>query len=202
MKILIHFIQLKSMKKIILIIVGIIFSLQIFAQEEAVKEIKTRYYEVNEDNFYIHSLTFNSMKAAIGMQTTDVKYYFFSWQKDPETDPYLLDYSIAKIEITYNISASMNYTIEYLFDENENLIFYFYKAEGMWENEESRYYLEKDNLIKCTVNKTIETGEEQKYTKTKKFSTKENETVKKAISKAKKYIKSFYLMLEIEEIDK
>lgn len=174
----------------------------ITAQESAFNKIKELYYKANSDNYQTHKLNMNTMRAAIGLQNTDVVFYYNSQQVNPEESHYKLDYHVVKIEVSYNISASMDYKIEYLFDENKNLIFYFSKVEGMWENSSLRYYLENNKLIKVISKSTNENGENEDYTDLKKFSQNDVNFANEYIQKSKKYLAFFNEMIKIEKLDK
>lgn len=174
----------------------------IIAQENTLKKIKDLYYKANTDNYQTHKLNMNTIQAAIGLQSTDIIFFYDSWQSDPEESPYKLDYRVVKIEVSYNIAASMDYKIEYLFDENENLVFYFRKAVGMWENSSLRYYLEKNKLIKIISKNINENGENEDYTNSKKFKKSDIDFAKQYIQKSKKYLAFFNEMIMIEKLDK
>jgi len=190
------------MKSILLSIV-LLFSLKVVtAQENAIKKIKELYYQVNEDNYQSHTVELNTMRAAIGMQTTKIVFYYYSWQSNPEESPFELDYSLMKIETSYNIAASMEFTREYLFNEDGNLVFYLKKAEGEWENLSIRYYLDKNKLIKVISKGTNEEGENLAYTSTKNFKLDDLNLVKLCILNANKYIDFFKEMTEIELLEK
>ena len=63
-----------------------------FAQKSPLDKIKTKYYQVNEQNEYysIHTVTLNSMLPAVGLQTKTIKFYYQAEQLNPEEDPYLM----------------------------------------------------------------------------------------------------------------
>ncbi len=174
----------------------------ITAQESALKKIKDLYYKANTDNYQTHKLSMNTMQAAVGLQTTETVFFYNSWQSNPEESPYKLNYKLVKIEVSYNISASMDYKIEYLLDENEKLVFYFKKAEGMWENSSLRYYYNKDKLIKVISKNTNENGENQDYTNTNNFKQNDVNSAKQNTDKSKKYLAFFYQMIKVEGLDK
>jgi len=189
--------------KAILLITIFVFSLKVAAaQETAIKKIKELYYQVNEDNYQSHVVELNTMRAAIGLQTTKIVFYYYSWQSNPEESPFELDYGLMKIETSYNIAASMEYTNEYLFDEEGNLVFYLKKAKGEWVNSSIRYYLDKNKLIKVISKGTNEEGENLDYISTKNFKLDDLNSVKLCILKANNYTDFFKEMTEIELLEK
>jgi len=190
--------------KAILTFLLLIFTLNISAQEDVIKKIRARYAEVNDENDFYQTriLQLNTMQAAIGLQTTTIEYLYRYEQEDPEVDPYKLVYGVAKISIDYNISDGMRYHIEYLFDDNQNLIFYYKKAEGQWENYQYRYYFDKGKLIKVIIKSINEMGLKLDYTNTANFKEKDLKYAADCIAKAKEYKNFFDTMTDIEFLDK
>ena len=181
----------------------VLFSTSIgIAQKSAIQKIKELYYQVNEDNYQTHTVEMNTMRAAIGLQTTKIVFYYYSWQSNPEESPFELDYSLLKIETSYNIAASMEYHNEYLFDENGNFVFYLRKAEGEWENSSQRYYFDKNKLIKVISKGTNEEGEKIDYTNTSNFKKDDLSVIKICILNATRYTDFFNEMTEIELLEK
>ncbi len=190
------------MKKIVFFLSAFFISFQLTAQEDAVKKIREKYNRVNSDEYFYDTLCARTTLAAIGEQMTGARFFYSAWQSNPETAPYTMSYRLEKVEVAYNIAASMNYQIEYLFDDTEKLIFYFYKASGMWDNQEIRYYFDKEKLIKSSVKKTLETGEQIDYSDTRNFKSDDLSESKKAQEKSKKYIDHFQRILLFEQIEK
>jgi len=189
--------------KAILLFTIFVFSLKVAAaQETAIKKIKELYYQVNEDNYQSHTVKLNTMRAAIGLQTTKIVFYYYSWQSNPEESPFELDYGLMKIETSYNIAVSMEYSNEYLFDKNGNLVFYLRKAEGEWENSSIRYYLDKNKLIKVISKGTDEDGENLDHVSTKNFKQDDINSVKLCLLNANRYTDFFKEMTEIELLEK
>ncbi len=190
------------MKTAVIFLLFLFQLVNITAQESALKKIKDLYYKANADNYQSHMVSLNTMRAAIGLQTTKINFYYESEQANPDESSYKLDYHLVKIVVSYNVAASMDYRIEYLFDENENLVFYFRKAEGMWENSTLRYYLDKNELIKVDSKSINELGESVGYTSLKNFKQADINIIKQYIEKSKKYLAFFNQMIEIESFDK
>ena len=190
------------MKTKILLLLFVIQLSNITAQESTLKKIKNLYYKANADNYQTHKLSMSTMQAAIGLQTTDIVFFYDTQQVNPEESPYKLDYTLVKIEVSYNISASMDYKIEYLFDKNEELVFYFKKAEGVSGNSSIRYYYEKAKLIKVILTSTNENGENKDYTNTVRFKLDDMNFAKLYADKSKKYLAFFNEMIKVEGLNK
>jgi hypothetical protein len=182
----------------------IIFAINLQAQEETLKKIRERYAQVNDEDagYRTHYLELNTMQAAIGLQTTKVAFRYSAYQSDPEEYPDKLDYTLAKISVDYNISDGMEYHTEYLFDENQNLIFYYRKAEGQWENYQYRYYFNKGKLIKVIIKSINEMGLKIDYTNIKDFKEKDIKYAHECFANADEYLSFFNQMINIEQIDK
>lgn len=184
------------------IILLIVFNVN--AQEDAINKIRALYAQVNNEDagYETHRVELNTMQAAIGLQTTKIEFRYLAFQSNPEEDPTKLEYHVAKISVSYNISGGMEYHIEYLFDDYENLVFYYKKAEGAWENYEYRYYFKDASLIKVIIKSVNETGLKLDYTDTQKFKDKDLKYAKDCRQKAKKYLLFFSNLTSIEYLDK
>jgi hypothetical protein len=182
----------------------LILAINLQAQEETVKKIRERYAQVNDEDagYQTHFLELNTMQAAIGLQTTKIAFRYIAFQSDPEEDPYKLNYILAKISIDYNISDGMEYHTEYLFDDNQNLVFYYRKAVGKWENYQYRYYFNKGKLIKVIIKSINEMGLKIDYTNIKDFKEKDIKYAQDCFANAKKYLIFFNQITDIEYIDK
>ena len=106
------------------------------------------------------------------------------------------------------IAASVSIYIEYVFDEAEELIFYYLKAEGS-ECGEKRFYFDKEKLIKVKINslgeECIEGGAGyiyEDYERMKDFSIEDYAKAKKIVKKAKAYTAFFDEMEKVEKSDK
>ncbi len=187
----------------ILSLLLLVFALNLLAQNDKIKAIKDLYYSINNDMpFQTRTVSMNTMHAAIGMQTTNIKFWFLSEQTDPEEDPYETTYTPVKVQVNYNIAAGMNYTIEYLLNEKGELVFYFKQAKGEWENYTYRYYFDQNKLIKVMIKSINETGLKIDYTDTANFKEKDLEYAKECIENAKQYVDFFDIMTNIEYLDK
>lgn len=146
-----------------MLLILFLIATSVYSGDKEISKIRKRYNSVKQlhsDERFEHHVTLNTIHAAIGLQTTKIRFLHSSWQSDPEKSPYLTETKLNMVIVTYNISASVIYTIEYLFDKEERLIFYFWQE--VIQNEDSnskekRYYFQNGKLIKvildeCTRN--------------------------------------------------
>jgi hypothetical protein len=159
------------------------------AQTDHIQSIKEHYYSVNEDNYLFHELELNYVYAAIGEQTKKFKFWFSSEQSDPENDPYEMNYTLAKVEISFNISASLLISLEYLYDSAGHLLFFYEKIDG-YESSEKRLYFNNNKLIKSIV-KDNRDEVKQDYTHTSNFKEADLELAEVSLSKAGKMLHFF-----------
>ena len=178
------------MKKTYIINILFIFlSINVYSQNNDIKKIRERYKSIINEDITYHELKFNSVLPAIGPKHTAIKFYYESRQKNPEEDPYEMDSRIIKIEIKYNISAHSHYLVEYLFDNKEQLIFYFDKVEGMFDNYEKRYYFKDKKLIRSMIKNMNEDGKLILNKSKLEFSEEDHKNADKGIIKANSYKK-------------
>jgi len=149
-----------------------------------------------------HRIQLNTMLPAIGLQTTTIRFIFTSNQKDPEQDPYWLTHTLHKVLVTYNIAASVNYTIEYLYDTKEEPVFYFWqeKINAGTEKQEKRYYFHKSKLIKAILDCKTDSGDPLNYSMTKRFKAEDVSQAKFLIKKSHEYRKLFKTLLKAEQL--
>lgn len=191
------------MKFLLSLLLSIALNTMIFAQDHIINEIKNEYYSVTEDNdnYNYHDLSMNFILAAVGEKTKTIRYYHESVQADPERDPYDMNFSLKKVEVKYNVSASNFYTNEYLYNNEGQLIFYFNKAEGSYENHEKRYYYHNNKLIKCIIKETDEIGNSDSFVMTKEFSEEVLSDSGTETEKAQKHLLFFKQFKLIDNID-
>ncbi len=183
------------MRKTVIIFICFLFFVQ---YTNAQNEIKAKVYSIqqniDDEWFRFHKVEFNSMLAAIGLQRTHLTFYYEAWQVDPQYDPYEMDARLIMLEVTYNIAASVDYTQEYLFDEDENLMFYMHKEEGAYNNESLYYYFDKEELILL---------EKQGLEEEIEMLDADTETLDEAAAitrKAKSYLLVFKSLLDVEQL--
>lgn len=159
------------LKKIILALILLVFVpnlTNIFAQNaKRIEEIRKIYAETNEkiaecekdgetSIVYLTELIVNKNNGSypvVGIFRSSVKFYYT--YGDREKNPY--PNRLLKISVTTNRSSN-NEKKEFLFDENEKLIFYFEKTEG-----EKRIYFTAEKPI-LFLNGEIKTDLKKKET--------------------------------------
>jgi hypothetical protein len=186
----------KLMKKIAIILISFfLFAQQINAQNEIKAEIDSIQQMVNDDYyFWVHTVELKSMLAAIGLQSTQLTFYYCAWQSNPQYDPYEMEARLIMLEVKYNIAASVYYTQEYIFDEEEKLIYYMYKEEGAYNNESLYYYFDNEKLVQ------LEKQETDKEIQILDVDIKELEKASAIIEKAKSYSSVFKNLLDAEQL--
>ena len=192
------------MKSVLSLIFIILINSSLFAQDDIIEEIKGQYYSVtenDEDYYKYHDITMNFILPAVGEKTKTIRFYHESSQADPERDPYDMNYSLIKVEVKFNISASSFYTYEYLYNNKGQLIFYFYKVEGAYDNYQKRYYYNNENLIKCIVKGSNEDGETNDYAKINNFPHSDITNSRSGIKKAGEYLLLFKQFKLMEGVD-
>jgi hypothetical protein len=185
------------------LIIFLIFSLSVCAQEDEIAKIRERYNAVSQNDSYdymTHQVELNYMLPAVGLKTKTLKFYYQGEQINPEVDPYDYKYTLIKTVVTWNVSASNIYTVEYLFNEKGQLIFCFDKSEGMYDNHEYRYYFKDSKLIKCIIKSTTEDGAETNYTKSSGFGKEDLSTSESYKTTAAQYLKTFEELNVLDQI--
>ncbi len=173
--------------------------------DKRIKKIRSIYNEVKQfeegigNEHFHHDIILNTMHSVIGLQTTKIRFIYDSMQVDPEEDPYHLSHQLRKVIVRYNISASANYLIEYLFDEKQNLIFYFWQEKTM-ETNETRCYFYKKRLIRVIKDYKNDQGKSVKSTAKKNFKKNDLQDARSILKKANKYKKMFRQILSIEQL--
>jgi hypothetical protein len=173
--------------------------------DERIDKIHELYQRVQELDcgdvcaHYKHEIVYNTMLPAIGLQTTVVQFFYFSGQLDPEIDPYLLTHDLKKVKVTYNIAASAYYTIEYLYDENGDPVFYYWREETAFEQSEKKFYFENRQLIKVVMDYLPLKGDRVKYEDVKDFNPIDKKTAEYLLQKALNYRTLFETLIAAEQ---
>jgi hypothetical protein len=173
-----------------------------------------------EGGYLVHSARLETNRRAIGIQYTNVKYYY-SYPGDSviETEnevKFLYIYKPPlKVTVEYNIAASQNIFIEYYFGTEGNLIFYYMLTKGVYTCGEEKYFFKNDELLKVTsepiencVDKDgtplidFTSGKYKSYEKDKDFTRHDLFLAGNILKKARKYLKMFDELVKLEEIDK
>ena len=201
------------------------FVINIYPQSKDIQNI-VEYCEdldsrLNTDGAYlVHTVKFETNRRAIGIQHTDVKFYY-SHPNDSviETEneiKFLYIYKPPlKVTVEYNIAASQNIFIEYYFGNEGNLILYYMLTKGAYTCGEEKYFFKNNELLKVTsepiencVDKDgtplvdFTSGKYKSYEKDKNFTRHDLFLAGNIQKKAKKYLKMFDELVKFEQIDK
>ncbi len=214
------------MKTLVTVVFALaILTLNIYPQDKDVQNIVEYCYDLDskiefEGVYLVHSIKFETNRRAIGIQYTEVKFYYpypgDSVIENENGVQFLYLYKPpVKVKIEYNIAASQNILIEYYFGSKSNLIFYYMLTKGAYTCGEEKYFFNKDELLKI-VKEPIENcvdkdgklltdfveGKYRSYMKEKDF-TRHDLLLSGNIQKnAKMYLKMFDELVKLEEIDK
>ncbi|MBN1797915.1 MAG: hypothetical protein JW822_05040 [Spirochaetales bacterium] len=175
------------------------------AADQRLDKIRELYNKIQELDcgdacaHFRHEIVYNTMFPAIGLQTTAVQFFYYSGQVDPETDPYLLSHMLMKVKVTYNIAASAYYTIEYLYDEQGDLVFYYWMEEQAEAQGEKRFYFHNKKLIKVIVDCNPWDGDPVKYEDVKNFKAEDVREAASLVQKALDYKKLFETLITAEQ---
>jgi hypothetical protein len=174
-------------------------------QDQLIDSIRALYHEAlklenSGDNSFRHEITLNTNYPAIGLQTTVIRFVYLCGQVNPEKDPYLLSRTLKKTVVKYNIAASVNYTIEYLFDESERPVFYYWREEAQDRVSEKRYYLHGGSLIRVIAEYHDTKGNPVNYAKGGGFSVEEKTSAEAAVKRALSYRALFRQIITAETL--
>jgi len=187
------------MKKILIIFISTLFiTLNLSAQSEIKAKVDSILQDVDRESL-THTMEFYSLLPAIGGQTTTLKFYYISWQVNPRDNPYEMDARLVKLEVTYNIASSVDYTQEYIFNREEKLIYYMYKEEDNYEPDNSQilyYYYDNGGLV--LLERLLVENSKGKKTEVLGFDDEEAGRVDVINFKANTYLEVFKDMLAIE----
>jgi hypothetical protein len=151
----------------------------------------------------VHELRMSTVLAAIGLQVTDVRFYFTSCQAAPEKDPSLMDHALKMVAVTYNVAAGMKYRIEHLYDGKGNPVFCYWKEENEHGEapivSEKRYYFQGGQLIQVIVDVKDEETAPRKYAQTSNFKAGDIADAKQMLAKALRYRGLFKTVLQAEQ---
>ena len=201
------------MKNLVFVLI-ILFSSQCFSQsnKEKLKSIKD--YADSIDNainnsigypgeIFCNTVNMKRNERAIGMQETKISFYF--WQKDDsviENGNEIRFYQVynrpLKIKVEYNIAASQNVVVCYYYSGKS--IYYIYKTEGEYGNEESRYSFYNFDLI--YTGRSDKENNNQLTDRFTDFTKKETIDSGKIITNSAEYEKLYFLIFSAGQLDK
>ncbi len=183
-----------------------LLSTSLYSADKEILKIRDHYNKIKEqhsDKDLEHIVTLKTIHAAIGLQTTKIRFLHSSWQSNPEISPYMTETKLNMVIVTYNISASVIYTIEYLFDKDEKLIFYFSQETVQNEDnttKESRYYFQDGKLIKVVIDEYDRNNVRKKTMRRNTLVKEDVERSQLIKSKSEEYKKLFKNLESVEEL--
>ncbi len=164
-----------------------------------IKEIYNRAKELESYEGSHHSVIYRTVLPAVGLQTTNVTFYYLSEQRSEQENPYHLTHRLLKVKVTYNVAASLFYTIEYLY-EQDKLIFYYCKEESANQPLEKRYYFAGGTLIQTIGDGPDASGNNRRVLQSEHFQKADQLAATAAINKAESYRRFFMQLLEAEQL--
>jgi len=168
---------------------------------ERIRILYEKAREMEKGESGTHSVTLNTVLPAIGLQTTTVRFVYESRQVDPRRDPYLLERRLVKTVVRYNIAASVEYTIEYLYDEKERLVFHFRQERSRTpEPDEKRFYFREGKLLRVDVRHNDGRSREVKGAGKSALSRRDREEGNEVYSKGAAYLRHFRTLVELEKM--
>jgi hypothetical protein len=142
------------MKKTILFFCLALSVNALFSQDAQIDSISKRYKAIKEQlqedyltpaqvNLYIN-------RPAIGEQITYVNFYWNNMTSeeysdgglDSPTPDYTINREVYMVTTLYNVAASVNTSVEYLYDDQGKMIFAFYRESAQQVTEKRFYYVE------------------------------------------------------------
>ena len=101
-----------------------------------------------------HTLVLRMSYAAIGLQTTRIRFFFQARQQDPQNDPYQMVTEPVRIVVRYNTAASVLYYNEFLYAPSGALIFALLTQKAAnGRSEAIRLYYSGGRLLRVDRNK-------------------------------------------------
>ncbi len=191
------------MKKIIILFVFLLLVAGGLSAGDSISYIKKLYRQaadLEKEEHCRHEIHFNSMLPAVGLQKTRVRFVFESGQKDPEKDPYSLEYDLQKVVVTWNIAASVQYKKEYLYGSRGSLVFFYAKRDNNRGIEEKRYYFKNRKLIRLMISNKLEGKSSHDVKKGVAAQRAGRREASGIFKKASSYQKAFRSLLKVEAL--
>jgi len=146
-----------------------------------------------------YNITLNTMMPATGMQTKKIRFTLSAEQANPREDPYLFLRRLHKVTVSWNISASAQYTVEYLYDEKERPVFFFHREAAVGGNSEKRFYFTGNRLIRVDAIPGPAPESRARYIRERGFSDNEVREARAILHRAVRYRKLFRTLGEAGE---
>jgi hypothetical protein len=145
---------------------------------------------------YNYTVTLNSILPATGPQTKKIQFTLTAEQASPREDPYLFRRNLHKVTVSWNISASAQYTVEYLYDEKERPVFFFHREAATGGSSEKRFYFTGNRLIRVDMTTGPDAGSNGRYVRERGFKENEIREARTIIHRAVRYRKLFRTLAE------
>jgi hypothetical protein len=143
-----------------------------------------------------YTVTLNSILPATGPQTKKIKFTLSAGQVNPREDPYLFRRRLHKVTVSWNISASAQYTVEYLYDEKERPVFFYHRDAATGGSSEKRFYFTGNRLIHVDMTTGPDAGSNRRYVRERGFKDHEIREARTIIHRAVRYRKLFRTLAE------
>lgn len=210
-----------SMKLLCLFLFITIPFFALYSQNNAVDEINKYCEELNGNipteqnepgNYLFHKIIFETNVRAIGLQITEVKFFYSQPEEevteDGEGTKFKRKYlPPPKVTVNYNIAASEIVSAEYYY-RNGNLVLYHSISKGAYYCTEENYYYDNNKLVKVKVTlpadcKDKETLESRPaFERSDNFSKTDLRLSDKHLKTAAEYKKIFDNLVELEKLGK
>jgi hypothetical protein len=144
--------------------------------------IKAQYEKVREiendasSEWKRHDLVINIMYHVVGLEKMQIQFYHED-EVHPSIDPNKVNERLLKVKMTYNVSTSVYYTIEYLFNDKGEFVFYFWqeKITSGPITSEKRFYFDLGALFMVNVSYHTASGQNVAYIGTDQIKKEEQE---------------------------
>ncbi|MBN2497677.1 MAG: hypothetical protein JXR96_23995 [Deltaproteobacteria bacterium] len=146
-----------------------------------------------------HLVSFHTMLPAVGLQETQVRFVFISEQAHPERDPYELKHELVKVGVQYNVAASAQFRIEYLYDSRGELVFFFEEEESAEGSRASRIYYRAGKPFRRIQDSRSGDGKPSREV-TEKLTPGQRRKAKEALARARQYREHFRQLLALEQL--
>jgi hypothetical protein len=193
---------MKNLRSIQLLLILIFLNASQLLGQNKIEEIRKTYNtissQIENKELAYHEMILNEVIPGTGEKTTHIKFYY----KEMYNEDGNSSHSLSKVIVTYNVAASIDFYLEYVFNQNQKLIFHYSKATG-YECIESRYYFSNEDLIKMVSQNPKSGCIDEDYTKvdsslTENFGDLYLKQSKAAKLKAKGYLNIFSTIKKID----
>ncbi len=197
------------MIKVIITLCFILGASQLFSQTNYKEKIDRFVGEIDANisgdsdshtMYMVHEIKFETNKRAIGKQYTSVKFYYpmpgdSVVESDAGTEFLYIYKPPVKVSVSYNVAASQDFVNNYYFDDT-SLVFCSFFSSGQYGALRERYYFDKGSLIRYETHTP-----DNDYIK-EEFRQFDLNAADKIVKRAQNYLKTFYELVKVEQLDK